>query len=123
MHVIVKIYCTKEKKSPYNEWFNSLDPKLRAIVFRRLEKISQGNFGDTKSLKEGLRELRIHIPPGIRIYYSLMGKEKVIIFNGGKKDTQEKDIEKAQEYLKEYQEFLKNQRVSKNEESTHKNGI
>lgn len=62
-----------------------------------------GNFGDCKSLGDEIAELRIHYGPGIRIYYSKIGNKVVLLLFGGDKGSQSKDIDKAKEYLREYQ--------------------
>jgi putative addiction module killer protein len=62
-----------------------------------------GNFGDCKSLGDEIAELRIHYGPGIRIYYSKIGHKVILFLCGGDKGSQSRDIDKAKEYLKEYQ--------------------
>jgi putative addiction module killer protein len=54
-----------------------------------------GNFGDNKSVGDGVYELRIHMRSGIRIYYMRRGIEVVVLLAGGNKDSQKKDIEIA----------------------------
>jgi len=61
-----------------------------------------GNFGDHKSLGNGLAELRVHSGPGIRIYYAKIGNTVVLLLCGGDKGSQAADILKAKEYLEEY---------------------
>jgi putative addiction module killer protein len=46
--------------------------------------------------------------PGIRIYYSKIGNKVILLICGGDKGSQIKDINKAKEYLKEYQSRGKN---------------
>jgi putative addiction module killer protein len=66
--------------------------------------IGAGNFGDCKSLRQGLFELRIDWGPGYRVYYAMIGKECVLLLCGGDKRKQAADIEGALEYLKDYKE-------------------
>lgn len=77
------------------------DTKALARILIRLENIRQGHFGDSKSLKGGLHELRIHVGKGYRIYYARMGNLVVILLSGGTKSGQAKDIERAREILSE----------------------
>jgi putative addiction module killer protein len=63
----------------------------------RLARIRDGNFGDHKSVGEGVSELRIPKGPGLRVYYGLEGDTLVVLLGGGDKSTQEKDIREAQE--------------------------
>ncbi len=89
---------------PLDEWFKSLrELNTRAKILTRLDRLKFGNFGDCKSLGDGIGELRIHYGPGIRVYYSKIGNKIVLLLCGGDKSSQTKDVNKAKEYLKEYQ--------------------
>jgi len=69
----------------------------------RLDRLKLGNFGDCKTLQEGVSELRIHYGPGIRIYYGKIGDRIVLLLCGGDKGSQDRDINKAKDYLNDYQ--------------------
>ena len=56
-----------------------------------------GNFGDTRSVGKGVRELRIHYGPGYRVYFAQRGSVVVVLLCGGEKNSQQADIVKAQE--------------------------
>ena len=60
--------------SPFGEWFTSLDAVSAARVDRYVRRMEQGNFGDSKSVGDGVRELRIHYGPGYRVYYGQDGE-------------------------------------------------
>jgi len=70
-------------------------------VLARINQIRGGNFGDHKSVSNGVSELRIHYGPGYRIYYTVRGKMIVILLCAGDKSSQSKDIKKAQELNQE----------------------
>jgi len=94
---------TLDGKVPFEEWFDGIrDQKLQISVDARLTRIADGNFGDHKSLRGGVFELRVHKGPGLRVYYGLDGPRIVVLLGGGVKSTQGKDIRKAQELWKEY---------------------
>jgi putative addiction module killer protein len=94
---------TPEGKTPFLEWFNSLkDKSYQRAIDARLARIEDGNFGDHKSVGEGVFELRIPRGPGLRVYYGLDGSEIVVLIGGGDKSTQKKDIKRAQQLLKEF---------------------
>ena len=62
-----------------------------AIVLMRM---ATGNLGDWKSLGGGLCERRIHFGPGYRVYFGIEGG-RLLIFGGGTKVTQPRDIRLA----------------------------
>jgi putative addiction module killer protein len=76
------------------------DRKLSAIVTARLARVADGNFGDSKSVGNGISELRIHYNQGFRIYFCQRGKEIIFLLCAGDKSDQKKDIKKAQELAK-----------------------
>ena len=80
---------------------NQKDSRLVSKIVARINQIRGGNFGDHKSVSNGVSELRIHYGPGYRIYYSIRGKIIVILLCAGDKSSQSKDIKKAQELNKE----------------------
>lgn len=85
----------------FSEWLGSLrDRRARAKVLDRLERASNGNFGDCKSVKGGVSEMRIDHGPGYRVYFFQRGNELVILLCGGDKRTQVTDIAQAK-WLKE----------------------
>lgn len=56
-----------------------------------------------KMWETAFQTLRIHYGPGIRIYYSRIGSKVILLLCGGDKGSQVKDINKAKEYLINYQ--------------------
>ncbi len=95
----LKIYATEKGKEP----FNSLkDYDTQALIFQRLQRIRLGNFGDCKSVDDGLWELRIHSKSGLRVYYARVGRQVILIIGGGDKGSQRRDISQAKEHLKDY---------------------
>jgi putative addiction module killer protein len=67
-------------------------------------RLSAGNFGECKTLRGGLFEMRIDWGPGYRVYYAMVGKACVLLLCGGDKRKQSSDIKRAHEYLKDYRE-------------------
>jgi putative addiction module killer protein len=60
-------------------------------------------FWDCKTIEEGVGELRIHYGPGTRVYYGKIGNKAILLLYCGDKGSQDRDIAKAKEYLKDYQ--------------------
>ena len=84
------------------EWYNSLDKSLRLIVDKRLSKIERGLYGKIRRLSEELYEIKFD--NGLRIYYTEIDNTIVLLFTGGNKSKQSKDIETATKYLNDYNE-------------------
>ena len=97
-------YQTEDGRSPYRDWFTGLsDKKTRARIDARLLRIRQGNFGDAKSVGDGVSEHRIDVGPGYRVYFGVDGPRIVVLLIGGSNATQAKDIERAKTYWDDYQ--------------------
>lgn len=95
----VEIYETKHGKRPYAEWLNSLrDQRARQRIAARIRRLALGNFGDFKSVGQGVGELRIDYRPGYRVYFGRDGSEIVVLLIGGAKKPQTVDITTAQEF-------------------------
>jgi putative addiction module killer protein len=89
-------YQQEDGREPYTEWFRSLrDQIAKARIAARLRQIGSGNFGDCKSVGEGVTELRINVGAGYRVYCGKYGQCLVVLLCGGDKDSQSQDIAKA----------------------------
>jgi putative addiction module killer protein len=77
-------------------WLTDLrDAQARARIIKRIDRIADGNLGDTKSVGNGVSELRFAFGPGYRVYYTVRGSVVVILLCGGDKGSQERDIQRA----------------------------
>jgi putative addiction module killer protein len=84
------------KSEAYRAWIDGLrDLAGRARILVRVDRLIHGNPGDHRNLTEGVSELRIDVGPGYRVYYALRGEELLLLLGGGSKATQAKDIAKA----------------------------
>ncbi|MBP2275274.1 MULTISPECIES: type II toxin-antitoxin system RelE/ParE family toxin [Sphingomonas] len=85
----------------FHDWLASLrDLRGRARIFDRLLRVADGNFGDAKSVGEGVEELRMHFGPGYRVYFKRQGSAIVLLLAGGDKSGQRRDLAKAIELVK-----------------------
>lgn len=103
----IRYYQTRAGKKPFIDVISALkDRTLRAQINHRLARVAVGNYGDFKSLGDGVYELRIHYGGGYRIYFSEIDKTIVLLLVAGPKRTQSKDIKIAKGYWVEFQEQL-----------------
>jgi len=94
----------EDGRSPFAEWFNSLDAVTAARVDKYIRRLEAGNFGAAKSLQEGVFELKMDFGPGYRVYYGRDGKTIIILLGGGSKRRQAADIAVAVERWKRYKQ-------------------
>jgi putative addiction module killer protein len=81
----------------FSGWLQHLrDPNAVARIVGRIRRMEMGNPGDTRSVGDGILEMRIDYGPGYRIYYVRRGAQIVILLCGGDKRTQQRDIKRAQ---------------------------
>ncbi len=80
----------------FSNWLDRLrDARARARILARLDRVAEGNLGDTSAVGEAVSELRINYGPGYRVYYTKRQETIVILLVGGDKSTQHRDIKKA----------------------------
>jgi putative addiction module killer protein len=97
----IVIYLTSDGKNVFSDWISNLkDITARDMIDKRLERVRLGNYGDCKSLGEGIFELRF--ASGLRIYFAEIGSVIVLLLCGGNKKSQIKDIARAKEYWREF---------------------
>jgi putative addiction module killer protein len=102
-------YETESGQVPFREWLLALRDKVTVARIRaRLERVELGNFGDSKSVGNGISELRFTFGSGFRVYYAEDGDQIVILLIGGDKSTQEKDIQLACKYWADYTRRIQN---------------
>jgi putative addiction module killer protein len=85
----------------FSSWLKGLkDAKAVASILARMDRAEKGNFGDSKSLKGGLSEMRIDVGAGYRVYFTQRGLTVYVLLAGGDKKSQARDIERAREMIK-----------------------
>jgi putative addiction module killer protein len=61
-----------------------------------------GNAGSTKSVGEGVMELRVDFGPGYRVYDAEHNRRIVVLLCAGDKSTQSADIKRAIFFWQDY---------------------
>ena len=93
------------KTDVFDRWLDNLaDRRGRAKILARLDRVAEGNLGDTKPVGQGVAEFRILFGPGYRVYYTKRRNIVVILLLGGDKSTQEKDIKRAIQMAQDVEE-------------------
>lgn len=106
----IRYYVAASGAEPFAEWFVALDAVARAKVTRAIARMEQGNFSNTKGVGEGVLEYRIDFGPGYRIYFGRDGEVLVILLTGGTKKRQQRDIDAAHAYWRDYKQSKRGQR-------------
>lgn len=101
-------YEDRKGTYPAFEWLEKLkDKKTRVIIKGRIRRLEDGNLGLTRSIGQGLIELKIDYGPGYRVYLGFDGDTIIVVLATGDKSTQSKDIESARTRWRDYKERKK----------------
>lgn len=80
----------------FDVWLSTLKDKVGvARIAQRLDAAAAGNFGDCEPVGGGVSEMRIHVGPGYRVYYTRVGGVVYLLLSGGDKSSQSRDIKRA----------------------------
>jgi len=84
------------KTDTFERWLRGLkDRTAIARINARIRRMSIGNLGDIKMLRDGVAEVRIDFGPGYRLYFIRRGPLVIVLLAGGDKRTQDADINRA----------------------------
>jgi putative addiction module killer protein len=101
MAIKVGEYLREDASSPYKQWFDSLSSPAAAKVTVAKLRMELGNTSNIKWF-DGMGEYVIDWGPGFRIYLAKDGDTLIVLFGGGTKRGQQRDIDKAKVLLAEY---------------------
>lgn len=83
-------------------WLDGLkDNRAQVRIAARLRQVEAGNLGEWSPVEGEVSELRIHIGPGYRLYFTRKGNTIIVILNAGNKSTQKRDIRRALKIARE----------------------
>lgn len=80
----------------FDLWLAGLKDKIGlARIVHRIRAAEHGNFGDCEAVGDGVSEMRIHVGPGYRVYFTRRGEVVYLLLIGGDKSSQKRDIKRA----------------------------
>ena len=86
----------------FSKWLKKLkDAVAKVSIARRIDRMEDDNFGDSKSVGGGVFELRINVGKGYRVYFTNKDNRIVFLLVGGDKSTQDTDIKTAKKMAAE----------------------
>ena len=100
-------YLTAGGASPFDQWFEKLDPQAAAKITVAIIRIGQGNLSNVKGVSSGVFEYVLDWGPGYRVYLGKDGDKLVILLGGGTKKRQQQDIAEAKACWLDYKERKK----------------
>ena len=87
MHEVIH-YLDEAENDLYQSWLESLrDRVAKVAIIKRVARLEVGLFGDCKSLREGIWELKVDVGAGYRVYYAHMGNRVILLTSGGDKKS------------------------------------
>ena len=93
--------CEVLQTDEFERWYKKQTLKIKALISDRIERLKEyGHMGNSRAIETNLFEFKWKI--GLRIYFCFQGKKIVLLLNGGKKNAQKKDIERAKRLKKKY---------------------
>ncbi|RZT06092.1 putative addiction module killer protein [Duganella sp. CF402] len=81
----------------FSKWLAKLrDRQAKTAIIERIIRLQLGDAGDSKSIGDGISEMRIDSGPGYRIYYLQQGMAIIVLLCAGNKSSQARDIRLAE---------------------------
>lgn len=104
--ITIEVYEDEDGRQPFIKWLAGIDRHARRRVNIALARLEDGNLSNLKMVGSGVYEMRLHFGPGYRVYLGKSGDRLVILLNGGTKQRQQNDIEKAKLYWRDFIAYL-----------------
>lgn len=101
MGIQVEEYLCADGSNPYKTWFDSLDAQAAAKITTAKLRLELGNTSSVKWF-DGIGEYVINWGPGYRVYLAKDGDRLIVLFGGGTKRGQQRDINRARALHAEY---------------------
>ena len=101
MNIRVEEYLCADGTNPYKRWFDSLNAEAAAKIVAAKLRMELGNTSRVKWF-DGIGEYVIDWGPGYRVYLAKDPDKLIILFGGGTKRGQQRDIARAKALHAEY---------------------
>jgi putative addiction module killer protein len=101
MKIRVEEYICQDGTNPYKTWFDGLAPQAAAKIVTAKLRLELGNTSSVKWF-DGIGEYVIDWGPGYRVYLAKDRDALIILFGGGIKRGQQRDIDRAKALHIEY---------------------
>jgi len=102
-------YETEHGICPYEQFLESIkDKEAKSRVLQYVGRMERGLAGNSKSVGQGIQEVKIQVGEGFRVYYHLDGQELIILLGGSNKKKQSQEIKRARNCLADYKRRKKN---------------
>ncbi len=98
----VLAYTNNSGRNPFAAWHERLPTTVQPRSDVVIARMVAGDWGDTRSVGEGVIGRRVHIGPGYRLYFAWDGPTLIILLGGGDKSSQRNDIATAKERWLDY---------------------
>lgn len=95
-------YVDTQGRSPFGQWFDRLDGQAAIKITAALDRMGRNILSSVKGVGAGVLEYRIDSGPGYRIYFGRDGDTLIVLLGGGTKRRQQRDIETAKGFWREY---------------------
>ena len=109
MKIRVEEYICPDGSNSYKSWFDGLDVQAAAKVVTAKLRMELGNTSSVKWF-DGIGEYRIDWGPGYRIYLAQDGETLIVLYGGGTKRGQQRDIDRTKALHAEYKARKKTKR-------------
>jgi putative addiction module killer protein len=106
MRFTILEYLKLDGKSPYKKWFDSLPSQAAAKITIAKLRLERGNTSNVKWFL-GIGEYKIDWGSGYRIYFAKESHSTLVLFGGGTKRSQQRDINTVLALYAEYKERKK----------------
>lgn len=98
----IKKYRTAAGRAPFLDWLADAGKYVAGRIMTHVGRMRSGNFGDSRSVGNGVIELKMNFGPGYRLYYLHDGDDLVVLLCGGDKGSQADDIRRAHAHASDY---------------------